>query len=287
MGKRFDTILFPGGKHKAFTLSYDDGVVQDRRLAAIFRRYGAKATFNLNSALLGKEDMGGYPGKPDLDISKLPVEELETVYAGHEIAGHGLYHSDLAAVGEPLCAYEVTEDKRRLEALTGQPLRMFAYPFGTFNQGVKDTLRLAGYQGARTVRSTHAFSLPSDPLEWDPTCHHNDPRLMELVKTFVEAALPFPMLLYVWGHGYEFDDDNNWERMEMLLAYLQPHADQIWFASNGEILAYLDAYRRLEYSVDGSLIRNPSAIDVMIRPAFGQELLLKAGDVTRVPETPL
>ena len=62
-------------------------VVQDRRLAALFRRYGAKATFNLNSALLGKEDMGGYPGKPDLDISKLPVEELETVYAGHEIAG--------------------------------------------------------------------------------------------------------------------------------------------------------------------------------------------------------
>ena len=32
MGKRFDALLFPGRKHKAFTLSYDDGVVQDRRL---------------------------------------------------------------------------------------------------------------------------------------------------------------------------------------------------------------------------------------------------------------
>ena len=33
MGKRFDSLVFPGGKGKACTLSYDDGVVQDRRLA--------------------------------------------------------------------------------------------------------------------------------------------------------------------------------------------------------------------------------------------------------------
>ena len=32
MGKRFDIMLFPEGKAKAFSLSYDDGVVQDRRL---------------------------------------------------------------------------------------------------------------------------------------------------------------------------------------------------------------------------------------------------------------
>ena len=36
MGKRFDALLFPGRKHKAFTLSYDDGVVQDRRLIELF-----------------------------------------------------------------------------------------------------------------------------------------------------------------------------------------------------------------------------------------------------------
>ena len=32
MDRRFDTLLFPGGKSRAFTLSYDDAVVQDRRL---------------------------------------------------------------------------------------------------------------------------------------------------------------------------------------------------------------------------------------------------------------
>ena len=39
---------------KALTFSYDDGVRQDERLLALFNAYGMKATFNLNSALLGK-----------------------------------------------------------------------------------------------------------------------------------------------------------------------------------------------------------------------------------------
>ena len=115
MGKRFDTPVFPGGKSKVFTLSYDDGVVQDRRLAPMLRQYGVKCTFNLGSALLGHPDMGGFPGKPDLDLSKISPEEVTELYAGHEVAGHSLYHSSLDKVGSPLAAYEIAEDKRRLD----------------------------------------------------------------------------------------------------------------------------------------------------------------------------
>ena len=43
-----------GGKNKALTFSYDDGVTQDVRLIEIFNKYGLRATFNLNSGLLGK-----------------------------------------------------------------------------------------------------------------------------------------------------------------------------------------------------------------------------------------
>ena len=45
--------LYPQGRPKALTMSYDDGVTQDRRLVAIFNRYGIRGTFHLNSALLG------------------------------------------------------------------------------------------------------------------------------------------------------------------------------------------------------------------------------------------
>ena len=123
MGKRFDSLVFPGGKSKVLTFSYDDGVVQDRRLAELFRKYGMKCTFNLGAGLLGHQDMGGFPGKPDLDISKITPEEVAALYETHEVAGHGLYHSSLDNVGTPLASYEILEDKRQLEKLTGKPLK--------------------------------------------------------------------------------------------------------------------------------------------------------------------
>lgn len=33
-------MRYPGGKAKAVTFSYDDGVRQDKRLSEIFNRYG-------------------------------------------------------------------------------------------------------------------------------------------------------------------------------------------------------------------------------------------------------
>lgn len=41
-------MRFPGGKKKALTLSYDDGVEQDIRLIDIMKKNGLKGTFNLN-----------------------------------------------------------------------------------------------------------------------------------------------------------------------------------------------------------------------------------------------
>lgn len=287
MGKRFDSLVFPGGKSKACTFSYDDGVVQDRRLAPLLRERGIKCSFNLNSGLLGHPNMGGFPGKPDLDISRVGDGEAAQLYAGHEIAGHGLYHSALDTIGTPLAAYEITEDKRRLEQLSGKPLRMFAYPFGTYTQEVMELLRLAGYQGARTVKSTGQFTIPENFLEWNPTCHHNDPRLMELAREFLDGMELFPMLFYVWGHAYEFDDGHNWQVIEKLADFLAMHQDRIWFATNGEILEYVTAYRRLDYSVDGSMVYNPSTSDVTIRTSMTQTVLLKAGTVTRIGKTPL
>ena len=46
-------MRFPEGKTKAVTLSYDDGVTQDKRLAELFRSHGLKCTFNLNAGLCG------------------------------------------------------------------------------------------------------------------------------------------------------------------------------------------------------------------------------------------
>jgi hypothetical protein len=43
---------YPQGKEKAFSVSYDAGVLQDIRLVELMNRYGIRGTFNLNSALM-------------------------------------------------------------------------------------------------------------------------------------------------------------------------------------------------------------------------------------------
>ena len=55
-------IVFPGFRTKALTFSYDDGTLQDRRLAALFRKYGLKATFNLNSGAFDEVQHGSHGG---------------------------------------------------------------------------------------------------------------------------------------------------------------------------------------------------------------------------------
>ena len=286
MGKRFDTLLFPGFRNKAFTLSYDDGVIQDRRLVKLFHEHGVKGTFNLNYGVLEHRNIIRAPGRPEVDISKVTKEEVKMLYAGQEVGGHGLYHSDLASLGEPYAMYEIIEDKAGLEKLVGKPLEMFAYPFGFYSDMVIRLLKSAGYKGARTVRSTHSFDLPEDPFVLDPTCHHNDEKLMELAEQFLQGKGFKPKLFYVWGHGYEFDGDNNWERIEELLSYVGGH-DDVWYATNGEILSYLKAYEMLEYSVDGSMIYNPSSTDLYLMTSFMTREELKAGSCTQIKETSL
>ncbi len=283
MGKRFDSLLFPGNKAKAFTLSYDDGVIQDKKLIEIFDRYGVRCTFNLGYGVLGYRSDPHFP----FSIDKVEPEEVKDLYKNHEVGGHGLYHSDLSALGSPYAMYEIIEDKVNLERLIEKPLKMFAYPFGLYNDEVKNLLKKAGYKGARTIKSTLSFDLPKDPLELNPTCHHNDEQLFDLAEKFVTMPPFKASLFYVWGHGYEFDKDDNWDRIEKLVKIISEHEKDIWLATNGEILDYLQAYQMLEYSVDGSMIYNPSVIDVHIMTSFKTRECLKAGTLTRIGETEL
>lgn len=274
---RIDTMLFPGGKNKALTLSYDDGVVQDRRLVSLMNKHNVRGTFNIGSGILGYKDTADF-GKAPVDISKVEADEVKQLYDGHEVAGHGLYHSSLVDVGTPAAVYEIIEDRRRLEELTGSCVRGFAYPFGAFNDEVKTILRLAGYEYARVVPSTGSFEIPYDFLEWKATCHHKDERLMELANTFCEKNSRFrrSQLFYLWGHSYEFDLDNNWNIIEEFLEYVAQFNDLIWYATNIEICDYINAYRALRYSSDGKFIFNLSAIPVWIE-VYGNTYRLEGG----------
>lgn len=250
-------MRFPGGRSKALTLSYDDGVRQDRRLLEIMKHYGLKGTFNINSEDYAAEDCAVG--------SKMSRSEAIELYrnSGMEIAVHSLHHPFLEQLPENLCAYEVLQDRKNLEADFGGFVRGMAYPFGTTSDSVVATLKQCGIVYARTVVSTEGFAIPTDWLRLPATCHHSNPRLMELAQNFAENAFARgPGLFYLWGHSYEFDYNkpyNNWGVIEEFAEYIGNRND-IWYATNIEIYDYIAAYKQLIFSMDYSRVYNPTCM---------------------------
>ena len=146
----------------------------------------------------------------------------------------------------------------------GRIVRGMAYPFGTFNDNLVSLLKSCGVVYARTVESHHGFDMPKDWMRLGATCHHKDPELMNLAKTFLETEPRLdPFLFYLWGHSYEFDLDHNWEVIEEFLALMANH-EEVWYATNIEIYEYTRAYESLIFSGDGNLICNPTSTTVWL-----------------------
>ncbi|MFC3767071.1 polysaccharide deacetylase family protein [Paenibacillus sp. GCM10012303] len=241
---------FPGGKIKAVTLSYDDGVVHDRRLVASMNKYGLRGTFHINSGFLDNK-------------GKLDSAEIASLYAGHEISVHTVSHPFLEQAPPEQIVREITNDRAALEALAGYPVRGMSYPFGTWNEKVTAMLPSLGIEYARTTRSHGTYEMPANFLEWHPTCHHK--QMVEHAEKFValEPRHSKMLLLYVWGHSYEFDNDNNWELVDRFGEIVGGRED-IWYATNAEIVEYMTALGRLRWSASCEWVHNPSAISVWV-----------------------
>jgi hypothetical protein len=243
--------LFPGGRAKALTLSYDDGVTDDRRLIEIFNRFGLRGTFHLNSGNLGRE-------------TAIAPEEVARVYQGHEVASHSITHPFLEQLPPAAVIQEIVEDRRRLEQVCGYPVRGMSYPYGTWSREVAALLPSLGIRYSRTVSQTGNFDLPQDFLAWNPTTRHKD-NLLETGQRFLDLPRQSPRLrlFYVWGHSYEFSRENNWELMERFGEKMGGKSD-IWYATNIEIVDYVQALRRVEFSADFGIALNPTAAEVWI-----------------------
>ena len=241
---------FKDGKSKIVTMSYDDGTIHDRRLVEIFNKYGIKGTFHLNSGFLGHD-------------GRLTADELKTLFAGHEVSLHMLTHPFPTKLPDESIVYQIMEDRKNLEAACGYIVKGMSYPYGDVSDEVVEKLKNLGVVYSRTTHVTHGFGFPTDFMHWNGTCHHHD--ALADAKRFIELINrnDHHQLLYIWGHSYEFDRENNWEDIEEVCKMLGGR-DEIWYATNIEIYNYMTAVRRLEISADMKMVHNPSAIPVWI-----------------------
>jgi len=239
---------FPKGKHKVLTMSYDDGRVEDQRLVSIFNEYGIKGTFHINAGLFA---------------DRIPLSECARLYQGHEVSCHTYLHPTIARCPVEQVMQQILEDRRALEKVVGYPVRGLSYPNGSFSEEIVKYLPAAGIRYARTVTSTGSFAMPDNFLTWNATCHHNR-NLLEYAQQFKELSkTQYLYMMYVWGHSYEFTQKDNWELMEEFCRSIGGR-DDIWYASNIEIVDYMEAASRLQYSVSGEFVYNPSVQSVWV-----------------------
>jgi peptidoglycan/xylan/chitin deacetylase (PgdA/CDA1 family) len=158
--------LFGGerlGRHSV-VLTFDDGYqnVYDFALP-VLQRYGFPATVFLVSGLVGGTarwlaDDGRE--SPDLLNASgiLDLRKKNITFGSHTMSHPRLTRLDPVGRDE-----ELRRSKVELEALLGQKIHYFCYPYGDFNDGVAAAVKEAGYQAALTCIRGSATS-SDDPF---------------------------------------------------------------------------------------------------------------------------
>lgn len=122
---------------KPIVITFDDGYDDNQRIAVpLLRKYGFKAIIFVITDNIGKP---GY----------LTWEQLKAVQErAISIGSHTMTHADLAKLTPEEVSQEATNSKVALERGLGTAAEFMAYPYGSYNQQVIDTLRATGYKGA-------------------------------------------------------------------------------------------------------------------------------------------
>ncbi|HSI86654.1 MAG: polysaccharide deacetylase family protein [Candidatus Methylacidiphilales bacterium] len=252
---------------RAIALTYDDSATADYRLVEILNKHGIIGTFHINSGGFGME-------------GRVKTEDIRGLYDGHEISVHGVHHMHQDYLPPEQLAYEIMEDRRRLEEVCGYAVVGMAHPYGSYSEEVVQMLVSLGFKYARPVVYTQNYNLPADWMRWSPTCHHNE--ALKHLEAFMKLNVwDKPRLLYVFGHSFEFERQNNWAVIEDF-AREAGNLPGVWYATSIQIADYMASFRNVRVTADRSRIHNMNATSVWIT-ANRQPLEIPGGATVVLP----
>ena len=244
--------LYPGGKTRAFNITYDDGVLQDVRFVALLNRYGLKGTFNLNSRLMEEEFAWTHPC--GMEVRRLGCRAVEGLYDGHEIASHTLTHPYMHDLTRQKLMEQLGEDRANLEQLFRQEVKGFAVPFDYYSDRIADCAEACGFEYARMSEFSLSYRPCRDWYHWKTGVYHIMPELVPFVRGFLETGEELAVCQIV-GHSYDLDAEDLWDTVERICAAVSARED-IWSCTNLELVRYLKAMEHL--TVEEDRIRNGS-----------------------------
>lgn len=211
---------------------WDDGVCNDIRLTDMLRKYGAKATFNLNPGAMGSERQpdswvgrdykgwshNGYRG------GRLSIKDIPEVYAGFQVASHCWLHENAGMTPDDQWIKAAYDARKFLEDIVQRPCRGFAWPCGRFTPETIALLKEKGFAYGRTTLSTFDVTECKEPLAIAANCHFLASDFWERYEKAKATGV-----FYFWGHSYEmYRYDEMWRNFEEKIKYISSDPDSEW-----------------------------------------------------------
>lgn len=267
--------LFPEGKQKVFSLSYDDGVLQDIPFVELINKYKLKATFNLNSYLMESEfewiHSSGIP------IRRLSVKQAQKLYTGHEIASHTRSHPYMENLTEGQILEEMSKDKQALESLFGTEVSGFAVPFEYYSELIESCAKKCGFRYARTSDESYCFTPSQNYHRWQGTVFHLNDNLESIINDFISTDQELAVCQII-GHSYDLDTENMWGRAEEIFVLISESND-ILPMTTIELVTYLTAMNNAEIT-DKEIVNNSE--DTLWFNINGSVISINSGDTYKL-----
>jgi peptidoglycan/xylan/chitin deacetylase (PgdA/CDA1 family) len=145
-------ILFPDNRRGWIGITFDDGFSSVHRHGlAPLAQNGFHAVQFLVAGLIGKTNewdlAEGEVREPLMNESQI----RDWLAAGHSIGSHTLTHPYLTRIAQASAREQISSSKKRLEDRFGVPVIHFCYPYGDWNEPVRDCVSEAGYYTACTT----------------------------------------------------------------------------------------------------------------------------------------
>jgi peptidoglycan/xylan/chitin deacetylase (PgdA/CDA1 family)/GT2 family glycosyltransferase len=149
----------------AVVLTFDDGYLDNLEVALpLLRRFDVRATVFVVTSLMDQQN--GWDSSGELTTRRLlSWDDARALRdAGIEIASHTDHHPHLTHLTPDEVDAELRTSAEQIAAALGEAPRTFAYPYGDYDEAVRDRVAGNGYAAACTVRP--GLATPSaDPYQ--------------------------------------------------------------------------------------------------------------------------